>query len=406
MLMDNLSLLVLEEHVFLRHATVRGLHSLGYRQVLATGNAAGALERLRAVGGIDIAICDVRLPDMDLLVFLRIAARDRLIRALLIVSDIAADLRCAIVQAATLQGLTVLGELDKPLQLPALQARLASYRSHAEMPQPPSALEVWRALSKREFSVCYQPTVDLQTLQPIGLALQARWDDPLRGQQPPALYLPVIRRMNLSAQYFELVLEQALAFASHQHGNGRNWPLSLPLERELLTQPEFTGRLESRLAQGRIAARKLTFEVTQEDLLAAPLASLKNLTRLRLLGCRICLDVCGTDGSSTLPFGRLLANEMKLGACAAAAVRRHAGLALARQLRLPVVADGIQTLEQLGQLRRLGCRSGRGSLLGAVLAETALESALLRQEAQGPRRRDGPRRQPFSLPNARRPLLT
>ncbi|MEG7358270.1 EAL domain-containing response regulator [Pseudomonas citronellolis] len=378
------SLLVLEDHAFLREATVHGLRVLGYEQVLAAGDGDSAIELLRQKGGVDICICDVLPPGMDLLGFLRLAAQEKLLRAIIVVSEVPADLRRAIAHIATLYGLSVLGELTKPLQMSSLQARLRHYSpapaAAAPLPRPtPSALEVWQAMRNRELRAYYQPKVDLDTLQEIGAEVLVRWDHPVHGLLRPAYFLAAIRRMKLLPDLFDLVLDQALDFARRELRHGTQRALSINIDLEVLQQRDLAGHLKEKLRQTGVDPASLTIEIIEGGLATTPLASLENLTRLRLLGCNVAIDDFGTGYSSLQRLCDLPCNEIKLDASFIRDMqhnpRTHESVAstlvLARHLQLRVIAEGIETYQQLQRMRELGCRFGQGFLFARPMSEDA-----------------------------------
>ncbi|MDF3931051.1 EAL domain-containing response regulator [Pseudomonas citronellolis] len=376
------SLLVLEDHAFLREATVHGLQVLGYERVLAAADGDSAMEQLRQHGGVEIAICDVRLPGMDLITFLRLAAHEQLVRAIVVVSDIPADLRRAIVHIATLHGLAVIGELSKPLQIGFLQARLKQYCTEpGETPKEnrptPSALEVWRAMRNQELKAYYQPKVNLDTLETVGAEVLVRWDHPVHGLLRPAYFLAAVRQMKLLPELFEQVLTQALAFARGERQQGRCPDLSINMDLEVLQQSNLAASLEERLRQSGVEPSSLTIEIIEGGLAATPLASLENLTRLRLLGCNISIDDFGTGYSSLQRLCDLPCNEIKLDASFIRDMQENprayesiaSTMALARHLKLRVVAEGIESPQQLQRLRELGCQLGQGFLFAEPLSE-------------------------------------
>ncbi|WP_374439582.1 EAL domain-containing response regulator [Pseudomonas panipatensis] len=380
--MNNSTLLVLEDHAFLRQATVHGLQTLGYEKVLAAAEGNGAIELLRDEGGVDIAICDVRIPGMDLITFLRLAAREKLVKAIIVVSDIPADLRRAIAHIATLHGLAVIGELGKPLQMSSLQARLKAFNPEPPaLPSPtrptPTALEVWRAMQNREFKAFYQPKVNLKTLETVGAEVLVRWEHPVHGLLRPAYFLAAIRQMKLLPDLFELVLGQALDFARREQLNGSPKELAINMDVEVLQQKDLAARLQAQFKQACIATNTLTFEIIEGGLVSTPLTSLENLARLRLMGCNISIDDFGTGYSSLQRLCDLPCNEIKLDASFIRDMQDNprtyesvAGtMALARHLQLRVVAEGIETLEQLRQIRELGCQLGQGFLFSQPLSE-------------------------------------
>ena len=122
--MASLSVLVIEDHAFQRAVTVAALKKAGVCEVLETRDGASALTLLREAGGVDIVICDLRMPEMDGLVFLRHAAESGLINSLILSCEVDASLRNAVVSIVDAFGLNLLGDLSHPFSFEQLEALL------------------------------------------------------------------------------------------------------------------------------------------------------------------------------------------------------------------------------------------------------------------------------------------
>src|SRR3990167_249807 len=157
MRVSNPKILVLEDHPLTRQMLLLTLQGLGYSNVHAVEIGESALQLLNLEKHFDVLICDILMPGIDGLTFLREACAIGNIEALIISSDIAADLRLAIQQLARLSGYQVLGNLDKPFSKEALEKLLLQYRpccaplQHIAANTPASALDIQRALADGEF---------------------------------------------------------------------------------------------------------------------------------------------------------------------------------------------------------------------------------------------------------------
>ncbi len=161
------------------------LHSVSAAaNVFSAENGEQALELLRAEKHFDVLICDIQMPGIDGLSFLRMASEAGKIAALILSSVIAPDLRLAIQQLARLTGYDVLGDLDKPFTREDLKALLLRYcpsaprKSNLHIEEIPSAAEVQQAVNDGEFVPYYQPKVDLKTGAVVGAEVLVRWLHP------------------------------------------------------------------------------------------------------------------------------------------------------------------------------------------------------------------------------------
>lgn len=197
-----------------------------------------------------------------------------------------------------------------------------------------------------------------------------RWKHSEHGELSPASFLEKVRINNLQLELSKVVLEKSLRFISSDNFADRGSSVSINLEIADLQHPDLVNHVENRLRHYQVPARALVFEVTEGELDHSPAASLESLIRLRLMGCGISIDDFGTGYSSLQRLCDMPCTEIKLDA---SFVRRmntsirareaiSSTISLARHLQLGVVAEGIETAEQLASLRALGCDAGQGYL--------------------------------------------
>lgn len=374
------SLIVLEDHPILRQSTALALQTLGHREILTAANGLEALQQLRQSGGVDIAICDVRMPEMDGMTFLRFAAQERLIRAVILVSEVSAELRRAMLHLAGIYKFQVLGELGKPLCVATLSEQINTYRSADDavksLPTPSiSAEEVRKGFSDTKIEVHFQPKINLTTNDEHGCEALVRWRKSNKELLSPIHFLDQIREQKLQFELAKLVLERSLEFAALDKSTGRINNISLNLEIADLQNSELINHIDRRIRHYRIPASSLTFEVTEGELDHSPAISLENLIRLRLMGCRVSIDDFGTGYSSLQRLCDTPCTEIKLDASFIRRMKTNlrareaiaSTISLARHLELSVVAEGIETEGQLQLLRTLGCDIGQGYLFAPAM---------------------------------------
>ena len=372
---SSLRILILEDDSFQRAVAVRMFRSLGCHEVFEAADGSQALALLQQVGAVDIAVCDLQMEGVDGLAFLRRAGQSGQIRSVLLSSALSADLRRAAQQVIALLGLQLLGDVGKPLPAKELQALLDKYRGSCIRATSPDAVvqpacedEVRQALALQQLQAWYQPKFNLRSGEVCGVEVLCRWMHPSKGVLPPALFIPVLERCGLMDELLFAQLDQALSLQEQARIQGYPLNMAFNLQTSQLANSQLTYTLKGILARHGTPGSRLTFELTENGLLQAPAASLENLVRLRMMGCRLSLDDFGAGFSSLQRLCQLPFNEIKLDGefvrnleheprCAAVIAST---LALGNSLGMAVVVEGIETLDQLQRLLAMGCVEGQG----------------------------------------------
>jgi EAL domain-containing protein (putative c-di-GMP-specific phosphodiesterase class I) len=225
--------------------------------------------------------------------------------------------------------------------------------------------ELARAIDGRELVVQYQPLVDLVTGTTISVEALVRWDHPVRGRIPPIEFIPLAEATGLIVPLGRYVLAEACSRVTERYPGVQ---VQVNLSAVELEQPDVLDVIKDVIARIGIAPGRLVLEVTETLLVKDAVREVETLQRLRDLGVQLALDDFGTGYSSlsylrTLPLDSLkIAREFVEGMAFsehdAAFVRLIVGLA--KTIGLKVVAEGIETREQLDMLRDIGCDLGQG----------------------------------------------
>ncbi|QNH77506.1 EAL domain-containing response regulator [Pseudomonas protegens] len=375
--MPELSVLVLEDQPFQRLVAVSALRKAGIGLVCEAADGNEALTALKVSGGVDIAICDLRMRGMDGLTFLHHASQSGLLRSVILSSDLDPVLRQATVSMIQSLGLEFLGDLGKPFNLGRAKLLLRRYSRPQVIPSTlvdgPAALcasEVQRGLNNGEFEAYYQPKVHLVTGQLKGAEVLARWNHPHLGILPPIRFLPIMEAHDLVGQLFNSLLSQGLALQKELSQLLQPVELAFNLHVSQLASMELVEHINQSLEQSQLPARGLMFEVTESGLVLAPASSLETLVRLRLLGCGLAMDDFGAGYSSLERLCEFPFSQVKLDA---SFVRKldfqprsraiiRSSVSLCESLGLSLVIEGVETREQSEQLRELGCTLAQGFL--------------------------------------------
>jgi EAL domain-containing protein (putative c-di-GMP-specific phosphodiesterase class I) len=235
--------------------------------------------------------------------------------------------------------------------------------------------ELSRAIEREEIVVEYQPIVSLETGRIAAAEALVRWQHPVRGLVTPAEFVPLAEETGLINALDHHVLRQACEQAHRwTHAAPLDGPPRVHVNLSVgnLRDPKLVQRVLALLSEFELAPDQLVLEVTETQLLGDGATSAERFQELRTHGVRIALDDFGTGYSSLSYLHSLPVDSLKIAkpfVDGLTSGRRHASfigmiLELARTLELEVIAEGIETREQLEALRELGTELGQGYLLG------------------------------------------
>lgn len=234
-------------------------------------------------------------------------------------------------------------------------------------------MELGTALKQGQFELYYQPIVDAATREVVAFEALVRWNHPSRGIVIPAAFIPTAEETGLIVPIGTWVMrEAALQTAEWTRRAGRPVWVSVNISAAQLSEPGFLDNVRQVIADSGVDPTLLKLEVTESTIIGDPAHAAEILTGLRDLGIRLCMDDFGTGYSNlsylqTLPFDFLKVDRAFVSSMIDRFESRtilRTMLALAQQLALEVVAEGVETDEQADELSRLGCGFLQGYLYG------------------------------------------
>lgn len=241
--------------------------------------------------------------------------------------------------------------------------------------------ELALAIEQEQLVLHYQPIMELSTRTVVGYEALVRWQHPVRGLLMPGTFLPLVEEKNLTSEFGASMIEQAARFLA-TGPSGTTW-VSLNVSAHQLGDSEFADRVLSAIGRYQLSAQRLVVELTEASLVAPNTRIRHELTELRNAGVPILLDDFGT-GVSPLSYLRdLPVSGVKLDMSfvagipedpAGARVSRALG-ALARELGLATIAEGIETEAQAEFLTGCGWRYGQGWLFGVAQPVASVSDA-------------------------------
>jgi EAL domain-containing protein (putative c-di-GMP-specific phosphodiesterase class I)/GGDEF domain-containing protein len=232
-------------------------------------------------------------------------------------------------------------------------------------------VEIRKGLDENQFRVYYQPKVDLITGQVLGAEALMRWNHPEWGPVPLSEVIPVAERSNLIHRIFEFGLRTALWDARRWRDRGSALPvISVNVSPANLRRDDFARLLNDIQTENSVAPTKLELEVTESMLLEDEELFIKRLRQVNATGASIAIDDFGTRYTGFNMLRQLPLSSMKIDQCFIQGIDRsqemqalcHTIVAMARQLKLQTVAEGIETQGELRVMREIGCEAGQGYL--------------------------------------------
>jgi diguanylate cyclase (GGDEF)-like protein len=250
-----------------------------------------------------------------------------------------------------------------------------------------------RALRDDEFVLHYQPIVFLETERIVGFEALVRWQVPGAGLVYPGDFVSAAEETGLIVPLGMLVLRQAcLTARAWQQELNRRPPLtvSVNLSPRQFSQPNLVRNVQTILAETKVDPGLIKLELTESSTMAGPERALRVLGELKSLGLQLSMDDFGTGYSSLSYLQRFPIDILKIdrsfvvGSADNSESRQIVTtiLALAKGMRMEVVAEGIETREQLLEMRRLGVEFGQGYFFAKPLP-LAEATAMLRAPRNG-----------------------
>lgn len=229
------------------------------------------------------------------------------------------------------------------------------------------AFELERAVSEEELTVVYQPVVSLEDCRPVALEALVRWNHPERGLVPPGDFIAFAEETGAVVEIGAIVLERVVEQVAE---------LGIPIHANVcapeLIDPGFLDRLDALVERHQVAPELLIFELTERAFVGDDPVPVAVLEALHDRGMGVAVDDFGTGYSSLAYLSRLPVDMIKIPKPFVDEVtgsREHHALAravieLGAALDLSVVAEGIETPDQIAALRAFGCELGQGFYYG------------------------------------------
>jgi diguanylate cyclase (GGDEF)-like protein len=225
------------------------------------------------------------------------------------------------------------------------------------------------ALERGELMLHYQPRIDLDAARLVGVEALVRWQHPTRGVLHPAGFITLAEETGLISRLGEWVLREACRqHLAWREAGVPEFPIAVNLSPRQFRQRDIAERIGGVLDETRVPPPLLELEITETTLMQQTEQTLATLNRLSRMGLRMAIDDFGIGYSSLSYLKRFPVNQLKIDQSFVRDVGRDPANAaivstiatLARNLKLDVVAEGVETAEQLEGVRACGCGQAQG----------------------------------------------
>jgi EAL domain-containing protein (putative c-di-GMP-specific phosphodiesterase class I) len=389
-------LLVVEDDLV--HRTIVGKIGarLGYDTVVAaTFETACELLQREA---FDIMALDLSLGEHDGIELLRLVA-DRRLYAMSIVIISGCDERIMKSTQRVAEGLNLSLTccLTKPLNLDSLRDALClPARNRTDSNRAATLPEISRerivaGLAGKEFSVEFQPKIDLASGKVVGAEALSRWWTPEFGTLSPAIFIPLVERFDLMPDLTNFVLSSAIASSRRLIERNPGFTLAVNVSGSSMIDLTLPERIERILRTEGVAPESLIVEVTESIAMADIDRAMDILVRLRLKRIGTAIDDFGTGFSSLTALARLPFSELKIDQSFVKGCETdedmmkivEASAALGKAFNMKVVAEGIDNPQTLAKVRHAGCDVGQGFLFAPALKAERIERWVTQRNAEG-----------------------
>jgi EAL domain-containing protein (putative c-di-GMP-specific phosphodiesterase class I)/signal transduction histidine kinase/DNA-binding response OmpR family regulator len=377
----SIKLLLVDDDYIMHRITTVMLNDLGISGVLNAMSGQSALEMLQDYdGNIDVVICDLNMPEMDGVEFIRHLAKRNFTGSLIMASGENVRILKTVEKLAIEHDLHVLGVLEKPVtpaKLSELLDSLDQIRQEGTMMMvdPFSLADLQQAISCEQLDTYFQPKVDIASGRVVGVEALVRWNHPVKGLIKPNAFISMAEDNGLIGELTDVVCNRALDYAQQLKSMGHDLNVAINISVDSLTNLEWPDRISELLEQSGLDPSSISFEITESRLMEHLSVALDILSRLSLKRFNLSIDDFGTGYSSMEQLQRIPFAEFKIdrafvhGAAREASARAilESSVLLAKKLDMKVVAEGVEDQEDWDLVAEVGCDQVQGYFVSRPL---------------------------------------
>ena len=392
---SELKVLVIEDDDLQRMIVIEMLRALGVTSICDADNGKLALEIIHGVHErpIDLVICDLNMPEMDGLEFLRHLGREDHNISIVITSAVDSKLLDSVGRMTKMHGIKLLGTIEKPIMPDRLRSLISSYERSERQEKFSEDLaafnleDILSGVAEKQFEPYFQPKVEVKTGRLIGAEALVRWLRPQYGVVGPNAFIPLLEQSgNIDDLTFSM-LEKSAAACRDFHDIGFELNVSVNLSLASLDDTNLANRIIQLVRNAGVDPQYITLEITESAAMTDVAAALENLARLRMNGFGLSIDDYGTGYASMQQLTRIAFTELKIDRsfvkdCAdnkALRIVVESSIEMAHKLQVKSVAEGVETQQDWDTLHEMGCDMVQGYFVAKPMAYSEFRAFLLNQ---------------------------
>ena len=384
----NLTVLVVEDDDFQRKIVVDILNSLGVRSIFSAGNGKQALDIVREMNSrpVDVALCDLNMPEMDGMEFLRHLGEQHRGTAVILISSVDRKVLSSVGRMTEMYGIQLLGIIEKPVLPENLKAHLLNLKAPAGMAQQAPSMtfsldEILQGIRADQFVPYFQPKVDMKTGRIFGAEALARWLHPTHGVIAPYAFIPLLEKTANIDDLTYCILRKAAAALRSFHDKGHLLTVSVNLSQVSLEDTALADKITQTVRAAGLEPQYVVLEITESAAMTNVAPALENLARLCMNGFALSIDDFGTGTSNLQQLARIAFSELKIDQSfvkefaenKALRIVVESSINMAHQLMIKIVAEGVETQADWNALAAEGCDAAQGYFIAQPMDKTAFD---------------------------------
>lgn len=342
-----------------------------------------ALEAIEGGFKPDIALFDINMPRLDGVQLLRALSERDASFPIIIISGLSRQLISAIEKLSSEYRLNVVGTIGKPVDVSVLKTILARVDQNEEyLPSEPQlkTYEILRAMEQGELEPWFQPQIDLQKRELVGLEVLCRIRHKDLGLVTPARFIETMERSDLIKHVTIELVQDALKKIESLPAQSTPYSISFNFSAKLFDDDKFVDEFIGIINRSPVPNEAIIVEITETAVASIPLKELEGASRIAIAGCGLSIDDfgCGQatfDRLHSLPFTELKIDRKYLPVENIEEADRallESTVNMARRLGMQVVVEGVESYAQWEMVQHLGCERAQGFFISAAMPISGL----------------------------------